>query len=378
MQEIDAGPVRLRAFHDGDVDDIVEACNDPLSRRFLPLLPQPYRRHDALAFMHEYVPSAIAAGRAQYAIADPDSGRLLGTIGLAYRRGTVAEVGYWVAPWARGRGVATAATRALSERAFADGIARLELRTEPENTYSQRVALAAGYSWESLQRAAGEGPGGARRDLIQWVRLRGDPPGPTRRALPDLPAGELTDGVVTLRPVAADDANDLYALRSLPEVVRVTVPAQPPDRETLARNCAWAPSFWLAGSRVHLTIRDAWSDAFAGEIGFGITEAVSALAMAGYNLARDWRGRGYASRALRLLAAWAFAAVGLARLEAGTAVDNLASQRVLAAVGFQREGLQRGRLPGPGGTRVDNLLYALLPGDLRHGHGLSPTRTPPR
>jgi RimJ/RimL family protein N-acetyltransferase len=374
MEEIPAGVVTLRAFRDADADPIVAACNDPLTRQFLPLLPNPYRHDDAVAFLTGYVPEAIAAGRVQYAIADPASGRLLGTIGLAHRRGQAGEVGYWVAPWARRRGVATAAVRALSGWAFANGFARLELRTEPENTYSQRVALAAGYSWESVQRAAGDAPQGARRDLIQWVRLPGDPPGSTRRALPDLPAGELSDGVVTLRPAGADDADDVYALRALPEVFRVAVPAQPPDPSVLARGCARAQSFWLAGTRAHLTVRDARTDDFAGEIGLTTTDPFAAQAMIGYSLTPPWRGRGYATAAVRLLAGWAFETAGLARLEAGTAVDNVASQRVLDAVGFQREGCLRGRLPEPGGGRVDNLLYALLPGDLR----LSPTRTPPR
>jgi RimJ/RimL family protein N-acetyltransferase len=92
MDEIRAGAVTLRALHEGDADDIVLACNDPLTRRFLPLLPEPYRRDDALAFVHATV-EMTATGRPQYAIADPTGGRLLGTVGLAHRRGTIAEIG---------------------------------------------------------------------------------------------------------------------------------------------------------------------------------------------------------------------------------------------------------------------------------------------
>jgi len=44
--------------------------------------------------------------------------------------------------------------------------------------------------------------------------------------------------------------------------------------------------------------------------------------------------------------------------------DNVASQRVLERAGFRREGYQRGALPGPAGTRIDDILYALLPTDL--------------
>ncbi|MEK8107992.1 GNAT family protein [Micromonospora sp. M12] len=74
---------------------------------------------------------------------------------------------------------------------------------------------------------------------------------------------------------------------------------------------------------------------------------------------------GYATRAVRLLAGWAFGPAGIARLSAGTVPDNIASHRVLERVGFQREALQRGRLPGLAGARLDDLTFALLPSDLR-------------
>jgi Acetyltransferases, including N-acetylases of ribosomal proteins len=70
-----------------------------------------------------------------------------------------------------------------------------------------------------------------------------------------------------------------------------------------------------------------------------------------------------ASRAVRLVADWAFDVAGVARLSAGTAPDNIASQRTLERAGFRREGYERARLPSLDGGRVDNVAWALLPGD---------------
>ena len=47
--------------------------------------------------------------------------------------------------------------------------------------------------------------------------------------------------------------------------------------------------------------------------------------MIGYSLGTAWRGRGYAARAARLVADWAFDQVGLVRVVAGTAPSNIAS-----------------------------------------------------
>src|SRR5262249_26553664 len=82
-----------------------------------------------------------------------------------------------------------------------------------------------------------------------------------------------------------------------------------------------------------LSIRDAVTDTFAGEIGLYYQEPSTGQAMIGYDLDRPWRGRGYASRAVRLLTAWTFERTGIVRLLAGTAPDNVPTQRVLDAAG---------------------------------------------
>jgi len=362
FEAIPAGPVTLRPPRIDDVDDIVAACNDPLVQRFVPV-PGPYTRDHAMDWITKQVPAGGAAGGIQLAIVDPASDRMIGAVGIQRVQGTSAEIGYWVAPWARRRGAAVAATRALTAWAFRDRFTRLELRVVPENGASQRVALAAGYSRDGILRGAGVDRSGRRVDFLCFTRLPADPPGPVPRLLPDLPGGALTDGVVTVRPVGPDHAGDLVAMRSMPEVYAATVPAAPPDPAALTLACARSEARWLAGERAWLAVLA--DGAFAGEIGLHYTDPLSGEAMVGYNLVRAARGRGYASRGLRLVARHAFEHAGIARLTAGTAPDNTSSQRVLTAVGFTREGYLRGRLAGVDGGRRDNVLYGLLPGDLR-------------
>ena len=87
-------------------------------------------------------------------------------------------------------------------------------------------------------------------------------------------------------------------------------------------------------------------------------------AAVGYWLAPEARGRGAATHAVRLLARWAFAELGLARLELTCGPDNEPSQHVAERCGFSREGLLRSHVPFKGARR-DSLIYSLLPGELR-------------
>jgi RimJ/RimL family protein N-acetyltransferase len=369
-QVIEGHRVRLRPYRADDTDDLAAGCNDPLTTRFTPALPSPYTAQDARWWIDQGAPATFRAGGAAYAIADPATDRLIGGIGLTHAcgGGRQAYIGYWVAQWARGRGVATAATVALSAWAFEHGLHRLDLLTALENLASQRVALAAGYVREGVHRGMMFGRSGQWEDRVVWGRLAGDPPGPTPRLLPDLPGGalggKLTDGVVLLRPLGEADAPAVHALHQLPDVVASSVPPVAPDREEIELRCARAGTWWLAGERADLVITDAGSGAVVGDIGLYYQDPRAGQAMVGYTMLPAWRGRGYATRAVRLLARWAFDQAGIVRLIAGTNPANIGSQRVLERAGFRREGYQRDRLPGPAGSRTDDVLYALLPRDL--------------
>jgi len=84
----------------------------------------------------------------------------------------------------------------------------------------------------------------------------------------------------------------------------------------------------------------------------------------GYWLLEDGRGKGRATRAVRLVASWALAEMRLGRLQLHTDPENVASQRVAERAGFTREGIFRAYDGRTDGTRADALVYSLLPQDL--------------
>jgi ribosomal-protein-alanine N-acetyltransferase len=84
----------------------------------------------------------------------------------------------------------------------------------------------------------------------------------------------------------------------------------------------------------------------------------------GYFVGTAVNGRGVCSAALGLLVDEAFERHGLHRLQAGTLVDNLASQRVLIKNGFRQIGLAPRYLQINGAYR-DHILFQLLADDER-------------
>ena len=58
----------------------------------------------------------------------------------------------------------------------------------------------------------------------------------------------------------------------------------------------------------------------------------------GYGILKEYRGRGYATEAVRAAVAWAFEDASVAAVEAEAETDNAASRRVLSRCGFVPDG----------------------------------------
>lgn len=175
---LESDRLRLRPFVDADVPRIVEACTDPATRRFVAGLPQPYTAVTAQAYVAECVWQAATGTKATWAITDREADELLGTIAVMDLLGTDAtsgEVGYWMHPAARGRGLMTEAVRLVVRHAFDGGgldRRRLTLYAAADNRASNAVAGAAGFNRYGTQRAAERLGDGSFDDLHGYELLR--------------------------------------------------------------------------------------------------------------------------------------------------------------------------------------------------------------
>ena len=123
------------------------------------------------------VSSREAASKGEWtelAICAPDTGDFLGAISLLHvdwERGR-CELGYWLVPRARGRGVVDAAIAPVLDWVFTElGLLRVEIATTVENGRSQAVALRHGFRQEAIQRER-DIERGRRVDVIQFGLLR--------------------------------------------------------------------------------------------------------------------------------------------------------------------------------------------------------------
>ena len=173
---------------------------------------------------------------------------------------------------------------------------------------------------------------------------------------PDPP---LQDGDLLLRPSREADAPAIRALYSEPDIRRwMGWDDQPPDDAEALANIERAAASWQEGSWAVLRIADAATDEVIG--GVNLRFADHDIAEVSYFLSAAARGRGRATRAVRLVARWTFDELGIERIELRAHPDNAPSLRVAEHAGFRREGVERASRAWPDGTRFDSVVYSLL------------------
>jgi RimJ/RimL family protein N-acetyltransferase len=354
--EITAGRLHLRPWQAGDAAALQRVLADPAVGRWTGLPSRP-----ALEWVTLTWPGRWADGTgAGFAVLDATSAALLGGVdlhGVEHASGT-AEVGWFSAPEARGRGIGTEAVQVLCRWAFAAlGLQRLTAQVEVGNWASRALAEKAGFTVEGTLRDA-PAPGDRRADtwlasLLATDELR------DRRAFP--PLGRPTDGVVALRHLREQDVPTVQRACSDAESAR-WLPLPVPYTEHDARSWALSvvPAEWAQGTVASAAVVDAVTDELLGAV--GLTPGRDRTGKVGYWTAPWARGRGVAVRAARLHAQWGVSALGLARVELLTDVRNSASQRVADKAGFVREGVAHAVRAVPRGTaRVDMVVWAHVP-----------------
>jgi RimJ/RimL family protein N-acetyltransferase len=169
--------VRLRPWREADLHALMAGFSEPVVQRFSWAGIEPYTHRDAAAYLVDQEQARLRGTEIQFALVLPDDDALvlgggsLYAIDLAQAR---AATGYWLAPDARGRGVASAAVRLMAAWAFeALGLERLELTCGPDNDASQAVARRCGFVHEGVLRSHMSFKGG-RRDTGVFSLLPGE------------------------------------------------------------------------------------------------------------------------------------------------------------------------------------------------------------
>jgi RimJ/RimL family protein N-acetyltransferase len=168
------GAVLLRLPTAADIDGLMPAFSDPELRE-AGNLPDFSRAEMEATVPH--LPALMASGRLLPMTAlDATSGAAVGggTLHHLDADREIVEIGYWLLPHARGRGMATRIARLLAEHAFDLGVRRVAAYVNVGNVASERVLQRAGYTREGVVRSMPK-PGGVRRvDKTLWSLLPGE------------------------------------------------------------------------------------------------------------------------------------------------------------------------------------------------------------
>ncbi|MEJ3741864.1 GNAT family N-acetyltransferase [Actinomycetes bacterium KLBMP 9797] len=364
----------LRQWRPDDADAVYRACQDPDIQAWT-RVPSPYLPEHARDFVTRSAPAAWSSGTgAPFAVTDAATGEVVGSCGLVSIDPVLqsGEIGFWTAPWARGRGVAVTATRAVCRWAFAErGLRRVVWVAALGNHASRLVALRAGFRLGGELRLVEETPiagnlgwmgellpGDATEVLVDGLTLQ-------RAKVFGGPQPVLTTKApeeVTLRRPDERDLDAMVAACRDPEAVRWTTVPDPYQRSDAADFALRiAPVTWARGFGVIYAIADP-TDAYAGTIDLRISPTDPLTGEVGFLVAPEARGRGYATAALTALCDWSFAALGMERIQWHAEVGNVASRRVAEKTGFTIEGTVRGALAHRG-ERRDAWVGGLLPED---------------
>ena len=157
FSDLRAGGIVVRPWGPGDEIAYRAIQDDADVRRWSPVL-HPKSADEVTAGLAREVEAGPGGGPGGFAVADADSGRVLGDV--SYRLDLpappfrIADVGYCVLPAARGRGVASDALRLLTAWLLDPGgadLVRVQLDHAVENVASCRTAARAGFAGEGVR-----------------------------------------------------------------------------------------------------------------------------------------------------------------------------------------------------------------------------------
>ncbi len=329
------GVVTLRAHIPADVDDMLQMARDPLMVRYT-AVPDPSTRADN----ENYAFGVVAGGwdtRTHFGWAIEADGRFAGNVDV--RGGApIADIGYALHPWARGRGLMVRAVQLAMDWAFTEaGVEIIHWRSHVGNAPSLRVAHRTGFTLHGTTPGLLHERG---RVIDAWTASRrfGDPPLPRSRWAEST---VLETERVRLRPLSGADLPRIVEACSDP-VTRHWLAVLPhPYVEATARgyvdDCVWQAA---TGAKATWAVADRRTDLLVGHA--VVMDLLGSAGEVGYWMHPAARGLGLMTEAVRAIVQHAVDPAGLdrTRLVLHAAAGNPASNAVAIAAGFHHYGTQ--------------------------------------
>lgn len=144
-----------------------------------------------------------------------------------------------------------------------------------------------------------------------------------------------------LRKVTTDDADDMFNYLSDKDVVEPMGLEPCKTVKDVWDEISWYKSIYEEGTGIRWGITRKDSGKVIGSCGFLNMLTKHFRAEVGYELSKDYWGKGIASEALSAVVKYGYHHFQLERIEALIEPANLASQKLVERQGFKREGLLR-------------------------------------
>jgi RimJ/RimL family protein N-acetyltransferase len=169
---------------------------------------------------------------------------------------------------------------------------------------------------------------------------------------------------LNIRELTSADLNNIHQLHSLPETDEFNTLGIPETIETTEKILEEWLRKQLEAPRTSYTFGIDKNDDnhFIGLIGLNLGKPAYRTAEVWFKIHKDFWRKNYNTEALTRLLDFAFNSLKLHRIEAGCAVENIASFKTLEKVGMIREGMKRKKLPIRGEWK-NNYFYGILEED---------------
>jgi RimJ/RimL family protein N-acetyltransferase len=361
--------LRLRPWRDTDAPGPGEGP-DLDSLRFMPAGAQPGPGDFATWLARRRMDMDTGAD-VHWCIADLTSDAMLGNVQI-FRMEPIpdpfqGELGYWLRPGARGRGVIGEALEPVIAHAFTPsndgglGLARLHAVTDSDNYASRSALRTGGFSQWGADHQAWRRTDGSLSDGVHFELLDGirpfvvAPPTLEGRGI-RLRRWRHTDARRVVE-ACSDDSTQQWLAGSLP---------YPYTLEHAHSYIERVGQEAQEGSALSWCVADADSDQCLGGLAVdNLRDAMGTTGEIGFWAHPDARGAGTMSEAVRLAVRHAFipredGGLGRHRLQLNAAEGNSASQRLALSSGFVEVGRDRRAEPLGDGTFVDLLRFDLL------------------